>query len=168
MRVLAGEEVLGRELLNRFTEKDRARVVIQKEAPADIVTEASRRAEVGKPAGLSYGEMSPEQRNAMVQLVGFYAARMRPDIAEAEMEHIQLKGYESITFAWAGGAAAGEPHYYRIHGPTFLVEYDNTQNDANHIHTVWRDLEHDFGGTDVLADHYANAPHHRHLHRPAE
>jgi len=168
MRVLAEEEVLGRELLQGFAEKDRARVVILADAPADIVTEASRRAEIGKPTGISYAEMTPDQRKAMVQVVGFYAARMRPDIAEAEMARIQQAGYEQIHFAWAGGAAAGEPHYYRIHGPTFLIEYDNTQNDANHIHTVWRDLEDDFGGSDVLADHYAKSPHHQHPHRHAE
>jgi len=168
MRVLAEEEILGRELLNAFAEKDRARVVILAEAPRDIVTEASRRAEIGKPAGISYREMTGDQRKAVVQVVSFYADRMRPEIAQAEMQRIEGAGYEGIHFAWAGGASVGEPHYYRIHGPTFLIEYDNTQNDANHIHTVWRDLEDDFGGADVLADHYAKSPHHRHPHREVE
>jgi len=162
MRALAGEEILGRELLNRFGEKDRVKVVIQAEAPRDIVTEASRRAEIGEPAGLSYAAMTAEQREAIVRIIGFYAERMRPEIARDEMGRIQEAGYDGIHFAWAGGASAGEPHYYRIHGPTFLIEYDNTQNDANHIHTVWRDLEDDFGGADVLADHYRTSPHHRH------
>jgi hypothetical protein len=168
MRVLAGEEILGRELLNQFAEKARARVIIQADAPGDIVTEASKRAEIGKPAGLSYVDMTSGQRKALVQIVGFYADRMHPQIAQAEMRRIEESGYEDIRFAWAGGASVGEPHYYRIHGPTFLIEYDNTQNDANHIHTVWRDLEDDFGGADVLADHYATSPHHRHPHRHAE
>jgi len=168
MRVLADEEILGRELLQGFAEKDRARVIILADAPADIVTEASRRAEIGKPAGISYAEMTPDQRKAVVQVVSFYADRMRPEIAQTEMRRIEVAGYDGIHFAWAGGASAGQPHYYRIHGPTFLIEYDNTQNDANHIHTVWRDLEDDFGGVDVLADHYAKSPHHRHPHRHAE
>jgi hypothetical protein len=162
MRVLAGEEILGRELLKQFGEKDRVRVVIQAEAPRDIVTEASRRADIGKPAGVSYSEMTADQRQAVLQIVRFYAERMRPEIAETEMHRIEEAGYDKIRFAWAGGASPGEPHYYRIHGPTFLIEYDNTQNDANHIHTVWRDLEDDFGGVDVLADHYRTSPHHRH------
>jgi hypothetical protein len=85
---------------------------------------------------------------------------MRPDVAESELARVEEAGHDKIHFAWAGGAAAGDPHYYRIHGPTFLIEYDNTQNDANHIHTVWRDLEDDFGGMDVLADHYRTSPHH--------
>ena len=168
MRVLADEEILGRELLHAFAEKDRVRVIISSDAPRDIVTEASRRAEIGKPAGLSYVEMSPDQRKAVVQVVSFYADRMRPEIAQVEMRRIEEAGFDRIHFAWAGGASVGEPHYYRIHGPTFLIEYDNTQNDANHIHTVWRDLEDDFGGVDVLAAHYRTSPHHRHPHRQAE
>jgi hypothetical protein len=160
MRVLAGEELMGRELLQKFGEKERPRVIILAEAPRDIVTEASRRAEIGKPAGVAYSEMTPDQRAAVIRIVQFYAGRMRPDVAESEMERIQAAGYDKIHFAWAGGAAPGDPHYYRVHGPTFLIEYDNTQNDANHIHTVWRDLEHDFGGADVLADHYRTSPHH--------
>ncbi|MGH9321708.1 MAG: DUF3500 domain-containing protein [Vicinamibacteria bacterium] len=173
MRVLASEEILGREFLHTFAEKDRVRVLIEAEAPRDIVTESSRRAEIGKPAGVAYARMSPDQKKAVVQIVGFYANRMRPDIAEVEMKRIQEAGLEQIHFAWAGGANPGDPHYYRLHGPTFLIEYDNTQNEANHIHTVWRDLEDDFGGVDVLADHYARSPHHQHQdvphgHRHAE
>ncbi len=162
MRVLAEEEVLGRELLHSFAEKERPRVIILAEAPRDIVTEASRRAEIGKPAGIGYKDMTPDQRKAVLQVVSFYAERMRPEIAQVEMRRIEEAGYDGIHFAWAGGAEVGQPHYYRIHGPTFLIEYDNTQNEANHIHTVWRDLEDDFGGADVLAAHYINAPHHRH------
>jgi hypothetical protein len=162
MRVLAEEEVLGRELLRTFAEKDRARVIILAEAPRDIVTEASRRAEIGKPAGVSYKEMTADQKKAVLQVVSFYAERMRPEIAQIEMRRIEEAGHDGIHFAWAGGPDVGQPHYYRIHGPTFLIEYDNTQNDANHIHTVWRDLEDDFGGPDVLANHYVTAPHHRH------
>jgi hypothetical protein len=162
MRVLAGEEVLGRELLSMFPEKDRTRVIIQAEAPRDIVTEASRRADIGSPAGISYEEMTPDQRKAVVEVISFYAGRMRPEIADAEMRRIEEADLTGIRFAWAGGTAVGQPHYYRIQGPTFLIEYDNTQNDANHIHTVWRDLEDDFGGIDVLAEHYRKSPHHRH------
>jgi hypothetical protein len=65
-----------------------------------------------------------------------------------------------VTFAWAGSMQQGEAHYYRIQGPSFLVEYDNTQNGANHIHTVWRDFDGDFG-RDLLREHYRNAPHSR-------
>jgi hypothetical protein len=162
MRVLADEELLGRELLRSFAKRDR--VVIQVEAPRDIVTEASRRADIGKPAGVSYAEMTEEQKGELVALVALYAHRMRPELAELELDRIEKAGREKIHFAWAGGANPGEPHYYRLQGPTFLVEYDNTQNDANHIHTVWRDLESDWGDGDVLASHYARSPHHHSRH----
>jgi hypothetical protein len=136
MRVLADEEILGRELLQGFAEKDRARVIILADAPADIVTEASRRAEIGKPAGISYAEMTPDQRKAVVQVVSFYADRMRPEIAQVEMRRIEEAGYDGIHFAWAGGGAPllsnpradvshrvrqhperREPHPHRLAGP---------------------------------------------------
>jgi hypothetical protein len=169
MRVLADEELLGRELLLSFPKRER--VVIQVEAPRDIVTEASRRADIGKPTGVSYGEMTGEQQRVLMDLVAFYARRMRPELADSELSRIQKAGPSGIHFAWAGGANPGDPHYYRLQGPTFLVEYDNTQNDANHIHTVWRDLQADWGDGDVLADHYATSPHHqdsRRAHRHAD
>ena len=76
------------------------------------------------------------------------------------MTKIIEAGLENVTFAWMGSTSAGEGHYYRIQGPTFLIEYDNVQNSANHIHAVWRDFDGDFG-RDVLADHYSSSPHHQ-------
>jgi hypothetical protein len=106
--------------------------------------------------------MTAAQKELVLELLRFYANRMRPELAQAEMGRIEHAGLEKIHFAWAGSGNPGEPHYYRLQGPTFLIEYDNTQNDANHIHTVWRDLERDFGGTDPLTAHYVTSPHHRH------
>lgn len=172
MRVLAAEELLGRELLHAF--EDRSSVVVLKDAPRDIVTEASRRVEIGllkKPPGVSFADMTPAQKERVRALVAFYANRMRPELAEVELRRIEKAGEDKIHFAWAGGANPGEPHYYRIHGPTFLIEYDNTQNNANHIHTVWRDLERDFGEAGPLTAHYLTSPHHRggeRAHRHAE
>jgi hypothetical protein len=77
------------------------------------------------------------------------------------MARLKQAGLERIGFAWAGGAVRGDKHYYRVQGPTFLIEFDNTQDDANHIHSVWRDFSGDFG-RDVLREH-VNAD-----HRPAE
>jgi hypothetical protein len=98
---------------------------------------------------------------ALMRLVEEYAHRLRPELAAVELNELEKAGVEKVHFAWAGGSEPGQPHYYRIHGPTFLIEYDNIQSNANHIHTVWRDLRGDFG-TDPLADHYATSPHHRH------
>ena len=74
------------------------------------------------------------------------------------MNQLHEAGMHKIRFGWAGGTEVGEPHYYRIQGPTFLIEYDNVQNSANHVHTIWRDFDGDFG-RDLLKDHYLNHPH---------
>ena len=87
-------------------------------------------------------------------LIGEYINRMPEELAEIELAKVRERGLDGLHFAWAGGKARRQPHYYRLHGPHFLVEYDNTQNDANHIHSVWRDPEDDFGAQ-LLAEHYA-------------
>ena len=100
-------------------------------------------------------------RSSILTLSGQLQSRFfydRPEIADHDLEKLQIAGYDKILFAWAGGLELGEPHYYRIQGPTFLMEYDNTQNNANHIHAVWRDFESDFG-EDLLKKHYEQVPH---------
>jgi len=156
LRVLAEEELYGRALLQSFDE--RVAVIIEAEAPRDIITKANRRVDIGAPAGVAV--VGSHQKAALEKLIELYAHRLRPELAEAEMRKIHEVGLERVHFAWAGSAEAGEPHYYRIHGPTFLIEYDNTQNDANHIHTVWRDPTGDWGEGDPLSDHYARSRHH--------
>jgi hypothetical protein len=159
LRTLPNEELIARELFRSFQGETRAKVLIDVRAPADIITGASRKAEPGPPVGIAFAEMSKEQARMLLDLMGTYALRWRPEVAEAEMKKVQNAGLEKIHFAWAGGSEPGQPHYYRIQGPTFLIEYDNTQNNANHIHSVWRDLNNDFG-TDVLRAHYESSPPH--------
>ncbi|MGH9863469.1 MAG: DUF3500 domain-containing protein [Candidatus Acidiferrales bacterium] len=163
LRTLAAEEDKGRALLRMFGGDQRQKVLLGVEAPADIITGVSRRADVGPPAGLPVAEMTAAQSRALLELVELYARRMRPELAEAELAKIRRADVEKIHFAWAGGSEPGQPHYYRLHGPAFVIEYDNTQDNANHIHTVWRDFEGDFG-LDLLREHYARSPHHA---RPA-
>jgi len=163
MRALAEEEALGRALLLAFDETRRRSIVINETASGGIVTGASKTVELGNPEGLAFGAMDATQQGHLLDLVELYANRLRPEIAGAELARIEQAGHEGIHFAWAGGDAPGEGHYYRIQGPTFLIEYDNTQNDANHIHSVWRDLTGDFGdsSSNPLTAHYATSPHHQ-------
>jgi hypothetical protein len=91
-----------------------------------------------------------------VRLVRHYVERAAPEIAAAEWKRIESGGLDAVTFAWAGPEARDHGHYYAVRGPSFLIEYDNTQNDANHIHSVWRDFTNDWG-EDLLAAHYASA-----------
>lgn len=158
LRVLAAEEDLARELVKSLTDEQKKIAVIATAAPRDIITGNSRKAKFLEPVGLGYPKMNPEQQKRLIALIDEYIRRYRAEIADADMKRIQKAGLNKLSFAWAGGLEPGEGHYYRIQGPTFLMEFDNTQNNANHVHCVWRDLEKDFGD-DVLAKHYEQAPH---------
>jgi hypothetical protein len=104
--------------------------------------------------------MTPPQRAQLRRLVDHYAGRVSASARAHAMRDLEDGGFGELRFAWAGGTEVGQAHYYRVHGPTILVEYDNQQTNANHIHTVWRDLRHDFGG-DLLTEHYKT---HKHVH----
>lgn len=110
------------------------------------------------PPGLAAAKMTGEQKESLMNLIKDYAFRHRAEVAEQDLKKIQTAGFKNVHFAWAGGLEPGQAHYYRIQGPTFLIEYDDTQDNANHIHTVWRDFENDFG-EDVLLKHYQDFPH---------
>ena len=160
LRVLKVEEDLGRELVRSLDQTQSRKAIIAARAPADIVTGADEKVDIGKPEGLQVSDMTADQRSLLMQLVEEYVNNMRPEYADSFMTRIGKARIEKIHFAWAGGMESGQGHYYRIHGPTFLIEYDNTQNDANHIHTVLRDIENDFG-VDLLRRHYQTSPHHK-------
>lgn len=153
LRVLAAEEDLARSLVTSLEDSLRRRAVIAPEAPSDILSRAERRVKRDTPAGVRAGELASEQRLTLMDLIGEYVGRMPRDVADTRLDRIEKEGSGHIHFAWAGDLDPGQPHYYRLQGPTFLVEYDNTQNGANHIHSVWRDFEGDWGH-DLLADHY--------------
>jgi hypothetical protein len=152
-RLLAAEEDLGRELVKMLPEARRATAMIRDTAFAEIVTGNDPKVQNLELAGLAAAQMSAEERAQLRRLIELYVGRMTADAAKDALSRLDRAGFENIRFAWAGGLEPGQPHYYRIHGPTLLIEYDDTQNDANHIHTVYRDLERDFGG-DVLRAHY--------------
>ncbi len=153
LRILAQEEDLARKLLISMKAEERAKTIVDPAAPPDIVTRAERRIKLDHPIGLSVSEMKPAQRKILGDLVSEYLCRVPEDVAWTRMNQIEKEGTSSIHFAWAGSEKHGSPHYYRLHGPSFLVEYDNTQDNANHIHTVWRDLRNDWG-EDLLRSHY--------------
>ena len=106
------------------------------------------------PRGVAAGSMTAAQQEILLALIGDYIHRMPDELAELELKKLNELGIDKVHFAWAGGLERRQPHYYRLQGPRFLVEYDNTQNGANHIHSVWRDPNNDFGA-DLLAQHYA-------------
>ncbi len=153
LRVLAAEEDLGRDLLNALDDGQKKTAIVAAEAYKDILTEASRKASLqGQPNGLSAQKMNSRQRALLMKLLDEYVYNVPDQVAQSRLEKIKKAG-NNLWFAWAGSTEKGGPHYYRVAGPTFLIEYDNTQNDANHSHTVWREFEGDFG-LDLLAEHY--------------
>jgi hypothetical protein len=157
-RLLAAEEDLAFELLHMLDVRQRARATIAAVTEGDILT---RNDSVVGPlafAGLPAAEMTVAQQRQLRRLLELYAGRMADSSASRQLRRIEQAGFERLHFAWAGAHQPRQPHYYRIHGPTVLVEYDNTQSSANHVHTVWRDLENDFGG-DLLRRHYSRQPH---------
>ncbi|MEO6036751.1 MAG: DUF3500 domain-containing protein [Verrucomicrobiota bacterium] len=158
VRVLASEEDLGRQLLKSLTEEQRKTAIFSTDAPKEVLTGNMRKVQPLALAGLPQTQMTKEQTDGLLKLIKDYLTRNRSEIADADFLKIEKAGIDKIYFGWAGGTERGEPHYYRIQGPTFLMEYDNTQNDANHVHAVWRDFENDFG-EDLLRKHYDQVPH---------
>ena len=158
LRALAGEEDKGRALVQALDEKQRAVAVYDPKAPADIFTMANKKADPLKPEGIAFSQLNKQQQELLNQLVNEYLARMPQDVATERTKKLREAGWDKIHFAWAGGINKNEPSYYRVQGPTFLVEYDDTQNNANHIHSVWRDFNGDFGA-DLLREHYKATPH---------
>ncbi len=152
LRLLAAEEDYGRELVRLLSAEQRKTAIIRDEAFSDIVTGNDVTVSGVDPAGIAAAEMAPAEREALRRLVSVYLDRLNLDAALEAKRRMDKAGFEKVRFAWAGSLEPGEKHYYRIHGPTLLIEYDNTQNEANHIHTVYRDLDRDFGG-DPLREH---------------
>ena len=159
LRILAEEQDLAFALARGVDPHLRGRFVIAAESPGDIVSGPGRADALKTPAGVALGELGAEQRSLALRLVETYARNMRSDVADAELRRMRDAGSDNVRFGWAGPIDPKQPHYYRLHGPTLLIEYDNSQNRANHIHSVWHDPRNDFG-VDLLRAHYESG-HHR-------
>jgi hypothetical protein len=160
-RVLSAEEDLGRSLVKSLTAEQRAEAVLSASAPSEIVTSNQRKAAIQEDKGIAYAKLSKDQQGTLLALIEEYLSAQPRAQARQRLDKIRQVGLDQIKFTWMGGLEKGEGHYYRVQGSTFLIEYDNTQNNANHIHCVWRDFNGDWG-EDLLAAHYQNSPHHQH------
>ena len=162
-QILKDETELGFALLHSLDATQIEKAVIDKTAPGEILTAASRKAMISDLKGILYSELNAAQQKIFMQLLSLYIHRYNRSFAKGMMHDIESAGFNNLRFAWAGDqqqGGPGHPHYYRIQGPTIIIEYDNTQNNANHVHTVVRDLKKDFGG-DELLEHYKK---HKHTH----
>jgi hypothetical protein len=156
LRILGDQEDEARTLLTSLNDSQRAKAVIQNVALNDIVTTNKLDISALSPVGLIAADMTPQQREQLMKVINVYIGKMSDDIAADRLAKLQKAGVEKIAFAWAGEATRGKKHYYRIQGPTFLIEHDNSQNAGNHVHSVWRDFNGDFG-RDLLREHIAEA-----------
>jgi len=145
LRPLAAEEDLARELLDALAPDQLATATLSETAPGDILQTNRPAVRVGPPEGLAGAGMLPQQRALLAGLLDQYLGRLPAPLAELEGRRVAGELLEAVHFGWAGGREPGQPHYYRIQGPRLHIEYDNVQNGANHVHSVWRDPEGDFG-----------------------
>ncbi len=153
LRVLGREEDLGRELVHALTPEQQKTAIVLATAPGDILTEHSRQAALtGQPTGIQISALNGAQGDKLQALLSEYCDNMTDEIAAFRKDQIRKVGGD-LWFAWAGGIQPGDLHYYRIQSPAFLIEFDDTQNHGNHIHSVWRDFKGDFG-RDILGEHY--------------
>jgi hypothetical protein len=153
LRALAGEEDLARTLVTSLDAAQSAEAVVSNEAPRDIITMNKNDISPLDAAGIAWTKLSDGQKKLMTRLLEEHAFGQAASIGHARMEAIRKAGMDTIRIAWLGPTEKGAKHYYRVQGPTFLIEYDCTQGNGNHIHSVWRDFKGDFG-RDLLAEHY--------------
>jgi hypothetical protein len=149
-RPLGAEEDLARALARSLQESGKP-VVYTERVPRDILTAADRKLRQLEPVGVPVNEFTAAQREGILKLITEYADRHRPELEKDKLAEI-TRDLDKLRFGWAGGVEPGQAYYYRIQGADFLVEVANVQNEANHIHTVWRDRAGDFG-RDVLGEH---------------
>jgi hypothetical protein len=163
--VLGEEDRRGRALFDSLDDGQRKKTLLPTETPRDVIAGPGRADLVKEIRGLPVSEMSVLQRRLLMGLLGEYLHNLESDLAHAQLARIEATGVDKLHFSWAG-LEAGKPYYYRIHGPTLLIEFDNSyppgrgSGPINHIHTVWRDTDRDYG-EDLLRRHYQESPHHR-------
>ena len=158
LRPLGSLEDAGRALLASLDPAQRDVAIIEEVAPTNIVSGVQLAPDPLSPVGIVGSELTPAQRDLLMEVIEFYTSVMADDVAALRRAKIQEDGIDNITFAWAGGTSYGDVSYFRVQGPSFLIEFDHTQRDPNHIHSGWRDFDGDFG-RDVLREHLAMQEH---------
>jgi hypothetical protein len=158
LRVLKQEEDLGRQLINNLSNEQQKIAIIAESAYKEILTKNKSEVSPLANKGIFYAALTAPQRKQLLSLISVYLGNMSEEIAQSRFQDIKKHGLDTIQFAWAGSTQEHNRHYYRIQGKTFLIEYDNVQNNGNHIHTVWRDFSGDFG-RDLLKEHHNNHQH---------
>ncbi len=159
-RTLKREEDLGFELINDLSDAQKTKAIIADYKFGDI--ESANLPEINPldPAGIRMQELNEKQQGILKSLIKVYLSLMPDDQAAHRLERLRTEDMDEIRFAYAGAFELGAAHYYHVQGKTFLIEFENSQNNANHIHSVWRDFDGDFG-RDLIREHYRHSEHHK-------
>ena len=164
LRMMPAEADLAFSLINGLPATQQSAAIIATDAPRNIIAGPGREASLRTQEGVPLGALEDTLKTQAIELINAYIGNMSDPVAVRERQRLEQSGLQQVQFAWAGSLTPGRPHYYRLHGPTLLIEYDNTQNGANHVHSVWHDPVNGFG-SDLLRAHYDHAPHgHGHQH----
>lgn len=153
-RLLGSEEDGARQWLASLSEAQRQVAIVDKRPYGDILSRNAARAKPLEDVGLAFAQMDAAQQALLLRLVATFADHLQPELAQARLARVRAVPLNTIRMAWAGATVPREPHYFRIQGASFLIEFDNSG--GNHIHSVWRDFDGDFG-RDVLREHYRRA-----------
>ena len=159
-RVLSKEEDLAFKLIQSLTYEQKKKAIFKVDAFPEIVTFNKSKIEPLETAGIKAQSLNKKQQNILITIIKEYLLSIPKTLAKERYRAIKISEFDDIHFGWAGSTDVSKGHYYRIQGDTFLIEFDNTQNNVNHIHTVWRDFNGDFG-RDLIKEHYQNANHHK-------
>jgi hypothetical protein len=155
-RVLGAEEDMARAFVLGLSKEQREKAILDEKVPADILTGPGRTADVlGTPKGIAFGDLDQPQKVQLLEILSESIRDLHPDLGRTELMRMRAPGYDGLHFAWIGSTDPGQPHYYRLHSPTLVLEYDNIQDGANHSHVVLHDLSAGFGGDLLRAHHEA-------------
>jgi len=148
-RVIAKEETIAFELLDSLSDEQRKTAVFAREPLQEVRAAGEAQPPTDAPVGIAAKDLKPEQVEILRKLIQAYADNLTEDVAQQRIADIEKAGFEKVHFGWAGAQKPGVGHYYRVQGPTFLIEFVNVQpdaagNPANHIHSLWRDMRGDF------------------------
>ena len=161
LRVLADEEDRARELYESLDDAQREKATLALQLDRGLFVGSGERVDPDlSPAGIAAADLNEDQKKRLMVLLETYFGNVAPALAARERARLEAARINSVHFAWAGATTPGAEIYYRVHGPTVLIEFDNTMDDGEHIHTLWRDPTRDFG-RDLLRQHYESDDHHK-------
>ncbi len=156
--ILKSDHNLGLELIHSLTPQQLSTTLISSKTYGDILSLNKAEVRPFENNGISFSQLKPSQKELLKTIVYHHLDRMKKGVAQKAIERLEKEDWDRITFSWAGEMEKLTPYYYRIQGQSFLIEYDNSQNNANHIHVVWREFEGDFG-KDLIREHYLHTGH---------